>query len=51
MIGSLKAYMIGFVTEMMNRYFFETPLLSYWRFLILNFIGGYFNETLFIKGI
>jgi len=25
MIGSLKAYMIGFVTEIMNMYFFETP--------------------------
>jgi len=25
MIGSLKASMIGFVTEIMNRYFFETP--------------------------
>jgi len=26
MIGSLKASMIGFVIEIMNRYFFETPL-------------------------
>jgi len=26
MIGSLKASMMGFVTEIMNMYFFETPL-------------------------
>jgi len=26
MIGGLKASVIGFVTETMNRYFFETPL-------------------------
>jgi len=25
MIGSLKASVIGFVTEIMNMYFFETP--------------------------
>jgi len=31
MIGSLKASMIGFVTEIMNRYFFETPLEYGWN--------------------
>jgi len=26
MIGSLKAFMRGFMVEIMNMYFFETPL-------------------------